>query len=512
MTGTNVKPDRVRWSPIAPLSNDEVGTDFSEVDGLRRQWLEVKERVESSNPQAYTRFNEELSREWAIETGIIEGLYELNHGITQTLIQHGFVGEYVEPGSTNIPSDELIAILKDHVEAIDGIDAWIRESRPLSVSLIRNLHQAVVRNQPTYRAMNQFGQFFDAKMRPGEFKTVPNNPTRPDGVVHEYCPPVQVDSEIKNLVQWYTSFDGGQHHPLAIAAWLHHRFTQIHPFADGNGRVARGLLTWHLVRKEYLPVVVTRDIRYEYITTLEQADGGDIVPLVRLLVRLERDTLFKALSVEHVQIPSVDTVDEVLGFIVDGMRRKRREQEDRLRSVLQTAQQLRENALEILQSESNRIIRQLQDSTGLSMVSDFLRGGPDESNEYYYRRQVMDTARSAGHWVNFQEHRYFVRVRLRDTVQSGAPTMEFVISLHSVGRSLTGVMAATSFMQKRYQNEYHIQDDGTDDDDLDVCSLDPFILTVSDSLDDLKPRFEDWVKRCFSLALLVWGKAMIEQS
>ena len=78
---------------------------------MRRQWLEVKERVESSTPQAYSRFNEELSREWAIETGIIEGLYELDRGITQTLIRRGFLGEYVEQGSTNIPSEKLIAIM-----------------------------------------------------------------------------------------------------------------------------------------------------------------------------------------------------------------------------------------------------------------------------------------------------------------------------------------------------------------------------------------------------------------
>ena len=505
------KPDRVPWSPIAPLGDDAAGIDFSEIDGLRRQWLEIKADVESANPQAYTRFNEELSREWAIETGIIEGLYELDRGITQTLIRRGFVGAYVEPGSTNIPSDELIAILNDHVEAIDGIDAWIRESRPLSVTLIRNLHQAVTRNQPTYRAMNQFGQFFDAKLHPGEFKTMPNNPTRPDGVVHEYCPPVQVDSEIKNLVQWYTSLDGGQYHPLVVAAWLHHRFTQIHPFADGNGRVARGLLTWHLVRKEYLPVVVTRDLRSEYLDTLEQADAGDILPLARLIARLERDTLFNALNVEHVQIPSVDTVDEVLGFIAEGMRRKRQEREERLRSVQQTAQQLREYALDILQSESDRIVRQLQDATGLRMGSDFLLGGPDEGNEYYYRSQVMDTARSAGHWVNFQERRYFVRVRLRDSAQSRAPEMQFVISLHSVGRSLTGVMGATSFLLRRYPGERDDQEEGRGASDFDVCSLDPFIITVSDSLDDLKPRFEAWVKRCLSLALLIWGETLIEQ-
>ena len=296
MNGTNDKPDRIRWSPIAPLGDYEVGIDFGEIDGLRRQWLEVKERVESSTPQAYSRFNEELSREWAIETGIIEGLYELDRGTAQELIENGFCGE----GVANKPSDEIITILNDHMAAIDEINAWVEKSRPLTVWFIRNLHQAIARNQPTYEAVNQFGRFFDAELRRGAFKSRPNNPTRRDGIVHEYCPPEQVDSEMDNLVKWYACHDADRHHPLTVGAWLHHRFTQIHPFEDGNGRVARGLLlTWHLVRKEYLPVVVTRDIRSEYIGTLERADAGDIAPFAGLLVRLQKGTLLRGLALSQ---------------------------------------------------------------------------------------------------------------------------------------------------------------------------------------------------------------------
>lgn len=69
-----------------------------------------------------------------------------------------------------------------------------------------------------------------------------------------------MDSELDNLLTWYEGYtrDIDRYHPLLTAAWLHHRFTQIHPFEDGNGRVVRALLTWHLVREDYLPVVVKR--------------------------------------------------------------------------------------------------------------------------------------------------------------------------------------------------------------------------------------------------------------
>ena len=60
-----------------------------------------------------------------------------------------------------------------------------------------------------------------------------------------------------NLVKWYNSYD--KEDPLLVAAWLHHRFTQIHPFQDGNGRVARVLTTMVMLKAGLLPLVVDGD-------------------------------------------------------------------------------------------------------------------------------------------------------------------------------------------------------------------------------------------------------------
>ncbi len=309
--------ESIKWSPIEPLGSETVNVDFPEVDSLHGQWLEIKSSVEESNPKAYDRFNEELFRSWAIETGIIEGLYELDRGITETLIEKGFVGEYVEKNSSNKPTDELIPILRDHRESIDFVNAHIGNSRPPDKWFIASLYRVITRNQKTYRAVNQFGVFFDKELNGGEFKKLPNNPTRPDGIIHEYCPPEQVESELDNLSGWYQSHAADGLHPLLTAAWFHHRFTQIHPFADGNGRVARALLTWHLVKERFLPIVITRDIRAGYIEALGKADGGDLTPLVGLLVRLQTDTIVKAINVRHdyddtqTQLRAVPSVDAI---------------------------------------------------------------------------------------------------------------------------------------------------------------------------------------------------------
>lgn len=49
--------------------------------------------------------------------------------------------------------------------------------------------------------------------------------------------------------------------PEVEAAWLHHRFTQIHPFQDGNGRIARLLASLVFIKAGWFPLVVTRDDR-----------------------------------------------------------------------------------------------------------------------------------------------------------------------------------------------------------------------------------------------------------
>ena len=109
---------------------------------------------------------------------------------------------------------------------------------------------------------------------------MPNNPTQPDGIIHEYSPPEHVDTELDNLFSWYGEYVArpDAYHPLLVAAWLHHRFAQIHPFADGNGRVTRALVTWHLVDHDYLPIVVARHDRNDYIDALEIWPGTPILP------------------------------------------------------------------------------------------------------------------------------------------------------------------------------------------------------------------------------------------
>lgn len=273
------------WRPVAPPR--DVAFDFGEIDALRREWIERGEEMRRRAPEAHERFMARLGRRWAIETGVIEGVYELDEAASAEMIEGGFFAGATREGAASADKTKLIAILIDQRTALDVALKWARDGLPLTKWLIRALHGELMRRQPTSRAMNQFGAMFDAPLARGEFKRRPNNPVRRDGLVHEYCPPEHVESEIERFVALLEEGAERGDHPLSLAAWAHHEFISIHPFQDGNGRVGRAALAWQLAAANMLPITVSRHDRTEYIDALESADGGDLTPLVALFVRLE---------------------------------------------------------------------------------------------------------------------------------------------------------------------------------------------------------------------------------
>lgn len=74
-------------------------------------------------------------------------------------------------------------------------------------------------------------------------------------------------------------------HDAAIAAYLHHRFVEIHPFSDGNGRVARLLTNLYLMKKGYPPIVLKKEDRDKYYDFLRKADLGNLKPFVHMIAK-----------------------------------------------------------------------------------------------------------------------------------------------------------------------------------------------------------------------------------
>ena len=495
-----------KWRPLDGPDVASSDIDFREIDSLHQQWMNFREQREEFNPEAYKSFLERVERRWAIETGIIEGIYSIDRGMTQTLIENGLIADLIDRDSTNRDPQELVRILKDHQDTAKFVTETIRNQRPLSKQYIVELHQILTLNQPTYTAVNQFGREFEATLDRGGFKKWPNNPTRPDGLIHEYCPPLQVESEIDNLINWYNELQqaGSGYHQLLVAVWLHHRFTQIHPFQDGNGRVARALLTWHLVKERYLPIVISRDERSQYIETLESADAGNLSPFVALIVQLERRTILEALG-EPEPVAESGMVDQVMDHIIEQIRRQNHLRQAQMRSVNDVAHALRNNAISNLLSQADQICQRFNEA-GMVVGRVIDHGGPGD-REHWYKTEVIQTAQEAQHWANLNESRFFVKLSINPEEQSRTPRLVFVISLHHVGQQLTGIMAATAFAQIRDSRELDWEE-SQEPADLYFrnCTIDPFTFTWQDDPATLETRFVAWIEERLSIALRYWSE------
>ena len=429
-----------KWKPIEPIDSASQAYDFGEIDSLQREWLRIKQEVESSTPDAYKAFTDRLTRRWSIETGIIEGIYDLSRGVTETLIERGIATEYIERGSTNREPAELVQILNDHQDSIESVNYWIEQSRPLTKSFILALHSQILRSQDTHTAVNQFGNRFEATLQKGEFKTQPNNPTRSDGSVHEYCPPEQVESELDNLLSMYEGYDNDSCHPLLLAAWLHHRFTQIHPFADGNGRVGRAILTWHLVKNRFFPVVISRDDRPEYIDALEQADAGNLSHLIDLFVNLEKEVILRALSPDDGDATDSldvrgDLVDEVIDSIVERAGLRQASDSRQVSRVNEVAVKLQKAAKSYLSDKSRNIQNRLA-KVNMHVNPDVKTGHTFGHYYHQYNAQMHEIAKKLQYSVNFSEYIYTIELDLETNGVGLTPRMLFVISLFHIGHTL----------------------------------------------------------------------------
>ena len=122
-------------------------------------------------------------------------------------------------------------------------------------------------------------------VRRGRFKNQSNYPLRQDGRIHQYCPFHLVDEEIDRLLKLTETYlDQGVAQEV-LAAWLHHRFVQIHPFHDGNGRVARSIASLVLMEAGLLPFTVRLSDKRRYIEALKEANRGDLAPFVNFIVK-----------------------------------------------------------------------------------------------------------------------------------------------------------------------------------------------------------------------------------
>ncbi len=145
--------------------------------------------------------------------------------------------------------------------------------QPLTQNFIRTLHRTLLREDYTvYR--NLPGGFTTSYIvHAGQYKTRPNSVVTRYGVRFDYASPKETPSLMTDLVDWYNKAESdGKLTPIELAILFHYRYIRIHPFEDGNGRIARLLLNYILSRHGYPMIVVRSRLKKDYLEALHQSD------------------------------------------------------------------------------------------------------------------------------------------------------------------------------------------------------------------------------------------------
>ncbi len=226
--------------------------DFSKIDSMKKS-------IDENRPLSINvvkSLREKLIVDWTYNSNAIEGN-------TLTLSETKVVLEGTTIGGKSV-TEHLEAI--NHKEAIEYLETIIKEKKDLTEWTLKNIHQLILKkidndNAGRYRAENVTIS--------GASHIPPNH--------------MIISELIQKLFAEYEK-EWNNYHPVIKACLLHGEFVKIHPFIDGNGRTARLILNYELMKYGYTPIVITKERRAEYYEALDIAHTTlDYSKFVRLI-------------------------------------------------------------------------------------------------------------------------------------------------------------------------------------------------------------------------------------
>jgi len=232
-----------------------------EIEFINRLQAEANLKVVHLSESEWKKFSEVFS----YNTNAIEGS-ELTLKDTKKVIQKG-------EWPIEKPKEDIAEALGVN-EAID----FIRKTKEhISIKLIKDIHKIVFKNSKKFA-----GEF----RKKGEEVVVR---TGTGVIVHEGAPSIRVVTLVGELVKWYYKYKD-EYPGILLAAVVHNQFENIHPFADGNGRVGRILLNNILLKNDLPPLNIDLKNQREYYATLQVYENeGNIRPTIELILKEYKD-------------------------------------------------------------------------------------------------------------------------------------------------------------------------------------------------------------------------------
>jgi len=237
-------------------------------------------------PEYEARLKQKFRLELTYNSNSIEG-NSLTFGETKTLLLHGIT-------TGNKPLQDYREV-EAHNKVLLEIESLEDKRVVFSGQRIREYHAKMLGGEP-FRIVAETldGGQTTRLVTPGRYKIEPNHVRTITGETFYFEEPgAATEAAMTDLIDWCNKEIAERKlHPLVFATELHYRFIRIHPFDDGNGRMARILMNIILEISAYPPVIVLQEDKVEYLRSLRVADGGNVDTFTeyignRLLASLE---------------------------------------------------------------------------------------------------------------------------------------------------------------------------------------------------------------------------------
>jgi Fic family protein len=256
----------------------------------------------ASAEESLQRAVDQATKWAAVDTGAIEGLYEVERGFTFSVATSAAAWDNMHQVVGMATQNAIHDALSGYEFVLDVATG----GRPVTETWIKELHATLCASQKTYTVMTEVGPQ-EHELPKGEYKRFPNNPLKlATNEIFSYASVDDTAPEMARLVDELSSQLFANSHPVVQAAYAHYAFVRIHPFADGNGRVSRALASTYLYRHPGVPLVIFADQKGSYLDALEAADAGNFGPFLSFVEERAIDTIQMVRA--NMQTQSVPTI------------------------------------------------------------------------------------------------------------------------------------------------------------------------------------------------------------
>ena len=227
--------------------------------------MEAWQALQPLSEKDKDRLNRRFTVDFNYNSNHIEG-NTLTYGQTEILLLFGKV-----IGEANVKDVQEMTASNVGLRMMTEVAA-VKEM-PLTQNFIRSLHKTLLREDYTVYRDLPGGVQTSYTVHAGTYKTRPNSVITRYGDRFEYASPEETPGLMTDLVDWYNAAEReGRLSPVELAALFHYRYIRIHPFEDGNGRIARLMMNFILCRHDYPMIVVRSRKKSEYLEALHQTD------------------------------------------------------------------------------------------------------------------------------------------------------------------------------------------------------------------------------------------------